>query len=156
MRAAFVAMMLVLLAGPVAAGPVEDGLSAYNRQDYVTAVQMWRPIADLGDADAQFALGVAYDNGQGVPKDYVQAVKWYRLAADQGNAKAQTNLGVAYAAGQGVPKDYTLAYMWSNLGAAGGNELGGKNRDAVAALMTSAQIGEAQRLSREWKPTGKR
>ena len=86
----------------------------------------------------------------------MQAVKWYRLAADQGNAKAQTNLGVAYAAGQGVPKDYTLAYMWSNLGAAGGNELGGKNRDALAALMTSAQIGEAQRLSREWKPTGKR
>lgn len=57
-----------------------------------------------------------------------------------------------YANGQGVPKDYALAYMWWNLGAAGGNENGGKNRDIVATRMTPAQIAEAQRLSREWKP----
>jgi len=152
MRAALVTMMLVLLAGPVAAGPFEDGLSAYNRQDYATALRTWRPLADQGDADAQYNLGIMYDNGQGVPKDDVQAVKWYRLAADQGNAIAQTNLGVMYATGQGVPRDYVLAYMWSNLGAAGGNDLSGKNRALVAAHMTPAAIEEAQRLSREWKP----
>ena len=68
------------------------------------------------------------------------------------SATAQFNLGVLYANGRGVPRDYVLAYMWSNLGAAGGNELGGKNRDLDAAHMTPADISEAQRLSREWKP----
>ena len=88
--------------------------------------------------------------------DYAVAAQWFRKAADQGNARAQGNLGVMYADGQGVPKDYVQAYMWFNLGAAGGSELGGKNRDAIAARMTPAQIGEAQRLSREWKPTSRR
>ena len=85
-------------------------------------------------------------------KDDVQAVKWFRLAANQGYANAQATLGFRYANGEGVPKDYVQAYMWSNLGAAGGDELGGKNRDLVAARMTPADISEAQRLSREWKP----
>ncbi len=188
MRAAWVTMMLVLLAGPATAGAFEDGLSAANRQDYATALRIWRPLADQGDASAQYNLGVMYangqgvpkddvqavkwfrlaadqgqataqynlgfmyDNGRGVPKDYVQAVKWYRLAADQGDAMAQTNLGSMYTKGRGVPRDYVLAYMWSNLGAAGGNEQGGKNRDLDAAHMTPADISEAQRLSREWKP----
>ena len=125
-------------------------------KDYALAVQWYRKAADQGNAGGQFMLGNMYANGQGVPQDYVLAMQWYRKAADQGYANAQANLGAMYANGQGVPKDYTLAYMWSNLGAAGGNELGGKNRDLDAALMTSAQIGEAQRLSREWKPTGKR
>ena len=63
MRAALVMTMLVLLAGPVAAGPLEDGLTAYNRQDYVAAVRVWRPIADQGDASAQLNLGYMYANG---------------------------------------------------------------------------------------------
>ena len=117
MRAALITMMLVLLAGPVAAGPFEDGLSAYNRQDYATALRTWRPLADQGDADAQYNLGVMYANGQGVPKDDVQAVKWYRLAADQGDADAQALLGIAYADGQGVPKDYVQAVKWYRLAA---------------------------------------
>ena len=157
MRVAMLALALTLaISGQVAAEPLEDGLAALERGDKALAVQWFRKAADQGNAGGQFMLGNMYDNGQGVPKDYALAVQWYRKAADQGDANAQNNLGVMYANGQGVPKDYTLAYMWSNLGAAGGNELGGKNRDAVAALMTSAQIGEAQRLSREWKPTGKR
>jgi hypothetical protein len=42
-----------------------------------------------GDADAQFNLGVMYDNGEGVPEDDAEAVKWYRRAAEQGFAEAQ-------------------------------------------------------------------
>ncbi len=121
-------------------------------QNYVQAVKWYRLAADQGYARAQTNLGFMYDSGQGVPRDYVQAVKWYRLAADQGNARAQTNLGVMYRNGQGVPRDYVLAYMWSNLGAAGGDEIGGNNRDLDASRMTPADISEAQRLSREWKP----
>ncbi len=68
--------------------------------------------AEQGDTDAQFNLGVMYNNGQGVTQDYTQAVSWYRKAAEQGHADAQFNLGVRYAKGQGVTKDYTQAVSW--------------------------------------------
>lgn len=71
-----------------------------------------REAAVQGDAEAQFNLGVSYDNGKGVPKDYQQAVSWYRKAAEQGHAKAQFNLGMSYANGQGVPKDDQQAIAW--------------------------------------------
>ncbi len=71
-----------------------------------------RRLADQGDADAQHALGVMYDKGQGVPQDYQEAAKWYRLAADQGHAKAQTVLGHKYAQGQGVAQNDQEAFRW--------------------------------------------
>jgi len=43
------------------------------------------------DSDVQFNLGVAYDNGNGVPKYDVDAAKWYRKGAEQGNTDAQFN-----------------------------------------------------------------
>ena len=103
---------LVLVAGPALAGPFEDGLAAYGRQDYATALRQWRPLAIGGDASAQYNLGVMYDNGTGVPKDEQQAVFWYRKAAEQGHASAQYNLGVMYDKGRGVAKDDQQAVFW--------------------------------------------
>jgi TPR repeat protein len=76
-----------------------------------------RQKAGQGNADAQFNLGYAYANGEGVPKDYKEAVKWYRLAAEQGDAFAQFNLGLSYAKGIGVPQDYKEAVKWFRLAA---------------------------------------
>ncbi len=117
-------------------------------QDYAMAVKWSRKAADQGYAPAQYALALMYGDGQGVPKDY---------AADQGYAKAQNNLGVMYEDGRGVTQDYVQAHMWYNLVAAGlppgeNHDVAVKNRDFVAKLMTPAQIAEAQRLAREWKP----
>ncbi len=80
-----------------------------------------RPLAEQGDADAQFNLGVMYDNGQGVPQDYAQAHMWLNLAASR------------YPPGENRDKAV-------------------KKRDIVAERMTPAQIAEAQKLAREWKP----
>lgn len=115
-------------------------------------VQEMRRKAEAGDAVAQYNLGVMYLKGDGVPKDAVQAVSWSRKAAEQGHAGAKYNLGVMYAKGEGVPKDLVLAYMWVNLAAAQGKEKYKNSRDLLEKAMTSAQIDEAQRLSREWKP----
>jgi TPR repeat protein len=93
-----------------------------------------------------------YTKGQGVPQDYKEAVKWLRLAADQGESGAQFSLGLRYALGRGVPQDYVQAHMWYNLAAVGGDATSVKNRDLIAQKMTPAQIAEAQRLAREWKP----
>ena len=93
-----------------------------------------------------------YENGRGVPQDYVEAVKWYRRAAEQGDASARFALGFMYYTGQGVPQDYVEAHKWYNLAASRGNETGQENRDLHAKRMTPAQIAEAQKLAREWKP----
>ena len=97
-------------------------------------------------------LGFMYANGEGVPKDAVQAVSWLRKAADQGLASAQFGLGLMYASGEGVPKDFVIAYMWRNLASAQGEGIAKPARDALETMMTPAQIAEAQKLSREWKP----
>ena len=91
-----------------------DGLDAYKKGgDYNTAFKEIQPLADQGDAIAQYNLGVMYDYGKGVLKDYQQAAKWYRKAADQGNALAQFSLGRMYAYGEGVLKDLTKAKYWT-------------------------------------------
>jgi clan AA aspartic protease (TIGR02281 family) len=93
-----------------------------------------------------------------VQRDHVEATKWYRKAAEQGNAGAQVNLGAAYARGEGVPQDYVQAYMWLNLAAAQftdkkHRDLAVKFRGGVASKMTSAQLAEAQRLTRAFVPS---
>ena len=87
---------VVMLATSAFAQDWDKGLDAYNAGDYATALQEFRPLAEQGHAQAQFNLGLMYDNGKGVPQDYAEAVKWYRLAAEQGYAYAQFNLGVMY------------------------------------------------------------
>ena len=69
-------------------------------------------MAESGNAEAQWALGVVYRRGEGVPRDHAEAVKWYRLAAEQGHARAQNNLGVRYHEGEGVPKNDAEAVKW--------------------------------------------
>jgi hypothetical protein len=68
--------------------------------------------ADAGDIEAQYRLGIAYQNGYGVIQSDVQAVAWYRKAAEHGFAPAQNNLGYAYHHGTGLAKDYEEAARW--------------------------------------------
>jgi len=144
-------LSIVCLAVP-AWGDFQAGMDAYNRKDYATALREWRPLAEQGDAHAQYNLGLMYDRGYGVPQDYVQARQWYEKAAAQGNVKAQYSLGVRYARSHGVPQDYVQAHKWFNLAAANGEKRGAMFRDVLAKQMTRAQIDEAQRLAREWQP----
>ncbi len=60
-----------------------------------------------------------------------------------------------YFKGRGVPKDDVLAHMWLNLAAVRGLETARTLRDRLAEEMTPAQVANAQRLAREWKPKKK-
>ncbi|MBK5281401.1 MAG: sel1 repeat family protein [Nitrospiraceae bacterium] len=169
----------------------QAGMDANNRGDYATALREWRPLAEQGDAlaqynlgvlyrkgrgmpqddvqarqwyekaaaqgqtKAQYNLGILYFNGEGVPKDYQQALRWFRLAADQGEALAQTKIAIMYDEGQGVPQNFVQAHKWYNLAATNGDKPAAELRDALANQMTPAQIAEAQKLAREWKPKTK-
>lgn len=106
----FFIMWLVI--GLPSIADLADGQRAYLEGDYATALKEFQPLAEAGDAEAQYALGVIYDNGRGVPQDDGEAIKWYRLAAKQGIADAQFNLGVMHAMGEGASQDYGEAVKW--------------------------------------------
>ncbi len=171
MKRILAALLLLTLAAPAWGQDFEKGMQAYQRgeqarqrwdfaaavRNYAAALRELRPLADQGDAESQYMLGEMYGNGQGLPKDFSEAVKWYRKAAEQGNANAQNNLGGMYGNGQGVTQDYVQAHMWYNLAVSKSppgedRDKAVKNRDLLAKMMTPAQISEAQKLAREWKP----
>ncbi len=69
-------------------------------------------------ANAEVALGIKYETGQGVPRDYAKAVRYYRLAAAQGSAQGGARLGLMYDYGDGVTQDYAKALHYFQLSAA--------------------------------------
>ncbi|HZI83518.1 MAG TPA: tetratricopeptide repeat protein [Casimicrobiaceae bacterium] len=95
-----------------AAGALEDGIAAYHEKDYAKAAALWQPLAEQGDATAQYSLGTLFAEGKGVAQDDATAFKWFQRAAEQGNAVAQYNVGASYAAGTGVAKSETDAAKW--------------------------------------------
>jgi TPR repeat protein len=149
-------LLALALVGAAAAGSLEDSRAAYRRGDDATAMRLLLPLAETSDAGAQTDLGWMVANGRGAPQDYAQALAWRRKAADQGNAGAQLSLGLMRREGQGAPQDYAQAYMGFSLASRATDAdiriRGIENRDALAAEMTPAQIAEAQRMAREWKP----
>jgi len=146
--------LILILASPALAG-FQEGLDTLKSGDYEAAMNEFRPLAEQGDALAQFLLGRMYDLAQGVPQDYQEAGRWFRLAAEQGHASAQFNLGYMHAEGQGVPQDDMVAHMWFSLAAAQGDFHAEQTRNKLEENMTLAQLAEAQRLAREWKAKGK-
>ena len=78
---------------------------AYDRADYKTALSVWLPSAEQGDADAQVNVGEIFERGAGGEPNYEMAALWYQKAVDQGNARAQFNLGTLYEQGLGVEKN---------------------------------------------------
>ena len=85
---------LFLFSGSVFGGNWEDGVHAYLKQDYKTAHRLWLPLAEQGDAKAQYNLGLMYEDGLGVPQDYVSAHMWWNLSGSNGYKDAVTNRNI--------------------------------------------------------------
>lgn len=67
---------------------VKRDLKHTQKGDFATVLREWRPLAEQGGADAQYALGGMQGNGQGVLQDDVYAHMWLNIAASNGNADA--------------------------------------------------------------------
>jgi hypothetical protein len=93
-RCLVAAAILIASAGPLSAQSVKAGIDAWQRSDYAGAVAIWRPLADKGDADAEFNLGQAYRLGRGVATNLSAAKTWFDRAANQGHLDAETTLGL--------------------------------------------------------------
>ncbi len=85
---------------------------AYDRANYSTALKIWLPKAQAGNAESQNYVGEIYGKGLGIAPDYDLAHVWYKKAALQGNSKAQMNLGYLYEKGLGVKQDKAIAMEW--------------------------------------------
>jgi hypothetical protein len=90
----------------------QDGQDAYHAGNYQGAVLEWTPIAEAGDARAQYNLGWMHANGKGTPQDFKAAIEWYTKSAQQGYVNAQYNLGNLYLRGQGASQNDYLAFSW--------------------------------------------
>lgn len=105
-------LLVVAMAASAAAGPLEDGVAAYRKRDWATALRLLKPLAEQGNAAAEERLGRLYERGKAVPQNYRTALDWYQKAADQGDAEAQGHLGFIYRSGALGPPDYALALKW--------------------------------------------
>src|SRR5258706_795960 len=152
-----IAMCAFLL--PLAAwAGLEEGIEAYTAGDYTKALAEFQVLADQGNIEGQYFLGLFYHNAFGVKRDQTEALKWFLKAAQQGDARSQYYAGIMYASGQGVAKDLAKADMWLSLSAANPKS---SYRDSlytteeigqIEQTMTPEQIAQAKELTKNWKP----
>ena len=117
------AAMTALLSLPfqVQADVFGDGLVALQQGNQARAIQIWKTLAEQGDAESQVTLGFLYDTAQGVPEDLERAHHWYQRAAAQGNVIAEVNLAMMYELGDGVKQDLAEARRFYRLAASRGD-----------------------------------
>ena len=162
---AVAALLLLLASFPLAAQTLEADMKqaagAYENKDMATAVRLWKVWAGKGNAEARTLLGAMYWSGEGVPRDHKEAARLYLLAANQGYARAQNNIGFMLGFGEGTPPpDDVEAYKWLTLAI---NGYTARNQDrleqarqdlaTLAKRMNPAQISEAERRAKAFKPT---
>lgn len=111
------ALVLLLLATSAVAGDFQKGWKAYSSTDYATALAEWQEIADAGDVNACYGMGLLYGNGFGVDLNDELALKYYLFAAEKGHAEAQYSLGIMHQNGWGVPIDEEAGVKWYLLAA---------------------------------------
>lgn len=104
-------VLLIAWSGTCAA-ELEDGIAAYDRNDFKQALSILQPLANNGDPSAQFTMGLIAYNGLGAAQDYSQAMKWFLGAASKNLAAAEYCVGVMHAHGQGVTANQKTALDW--------------------------------------------
>lgn len=147
-RPGFIAVaagLAVALAAPASSDTLDEAYAAYDRGDYRTALDLFGGLAEDGDADASFMLGLIHVDGKHAPPDWAAAVIWLGKAADLGHPDAQSTLGYAYDYALGVPLDPTQARYWYEQAVAGGS-IAGMNNLAYALTVAGENLERALTL----------
>ncbi len=143
----FFAILFVLgaLSLPPATAQAEptDGWRAFAAGDHAKAEAIWRLLAEKGDHNAAFGLGMLAQTRN----QFEQAARWYEQAALAGLTSAQVLLGSMYIDGRGVPRDGVRAYAWLNRAKLDGHANAARARDAISATLTTQQLAQAEALS---------
>ena len=127
----FLILSLAMASISVVASDLEDAVTAMRTGDFAEAYCIMRPLAERGDADAQYNIGWMYMNGYGLRVNDSLALEWWNKASDQGHVDASFSIGMLYSLGDGdVPKDSTKAIDYYLLAVKAGHE------DAVIILQS--------------------
>jgi hypothetical protein len=133
------------LAPTASRADVEAGWKAYAAGDYVGAIREWQPLAEKGNRNAAFGLGMVWQI-TGEPR---RALRWYEQAAKAGMPEAQVLLGTLYAKGIGAPADLVRAYAWLSLATAQQHPNASLVLSTLAAEMTAEEIEAGKSLGAE-------
>ncbi len=150
-------LALILLVPLTVWAGYEEGIAAYNKGDYSTAIAEIEPLAMKGNARAQYFIATLYRYGHGKLRDQAQAAEWFRKAAEQGHLESQYHLGLLYRNGEGVKRDRVAAHMWLSVFAAATGSYRDSlyAKDAVRKMereMSEEDIARAKRMASEWTP----
>ena len=100
-----IAVFLVfLLLSSGARADIGAAMKAYRAGEFASALKSFQPLAESGDAAAQFWLGLMFDGGKGVERDGKAALGWFRKASSQGHAEAKRVIGIYYEEGNVVAR----------------------------------------------------
>lgn len=144
------------------ADALEDANKAYYNREYETAFDIFKPLAQQGNAEAQYRIGWMYIYGLGIYRSYPDAVDWLTKAANQGIPEATHQLAQMYDLGLGVEKNNMIAFMWYAVCKRQLDDLERKpttynpqvDMDIMREVMSKEDIAEAVRLASTWKRLG--
>jgi TPR repeat protein len=153
LKAAATCVALFLACQAAQAGDYEKGLQAYKGGKYQEAVSLLKPLAQEGHPYAQFAVGVMYDDGRGLPQNYGHALIWYTRAAKAGLVDAQYMVGRFFGRGRGVKQNPARAFFWFNLAGAGGHPYAPRLRDQQRSQVSRSQRDRIEDEAVSWLST---
>ncbi len=117
------------------------------KSDYALGLRWLRRASDAGEAEANYWIGVSYEQGRGVKPDEGEATRWFLRGAQMGDPSAQNSAGVNLAEGNGIPRNTDEAIQWFRKSAEQGSYVAacnlalhyirgeGVGKDYVLALM---------------------
>lgn len=131
---------------------IEEARDAMEANQFNEAMQLLRPAANAGNADAEELIGILYAMGLGVDRDDRRAFEWYLRSAMKGHAGAQSGIGWYYEVGRGLPEiDLVRAYMWYTLSAIGGDPDALISQEEIVKKMDQQQIDDALELVDDYR-----
>ncbi len=146
-----IVVLLLHLSLVINAATLDEGLSALNAGNHKKSLKLLLPLANKGNAKAQYYVANMYVEGKGVATNILTALKWYKVAAKQGHSASMFMLGSIYFEGKGVTVDQSEAYKWFYLAKTFGDSRGGNLQAALARGMTDNQINQAKQMADTWR-----
>lgn len=136
---------------------VSAGMLAYEAGEFGRALSIFRPLVERGDPSAQFMVGAMYFYGRGLARDDGSAAIMFHKAAAQGNPEGQLAFGSLLLYGVGLRQDIVKSHMWLSIASETANQAVAFQAASLLAhaekLMTPAEIQDARKLARDFRPT---
>lgn len=103
---AILVCLLLAKPGRLMAQDLLEANDAFDRGEFVTAMEVYEDLAANGEAEAQYRLGLMFEQGLGTDVDSRAASNWYEQAAAQQSPPALAALSQLYLTGRGVIQDF--------------------------------------------------